>query len=334
MIQAHQTPVSALATVIAELGYLGAGDGNMPAKSGTLFRIDVNAYGWTGTANLTIAADTMRGGVVSKDTNATTTATNLPVTIPVVFPAICTTPTNEVGQLVATATGAWTTQGFTGGFNGTAVVSCANVGLVITNDQNCVSLSTPINYTYGIHSTVPNEVNVVLATAETAITNAQLSVGTVTTACSNTIPSGRVISTSPVGGTSYCGVVTIVESNGPCVAPDCFPSSDPNYGQWVSVGKPASWCGSNLRQCHGDADNATQLVGKSNYWVSPNDLAILVAGWEKAYTNPTACPWISADFDHKGQVVGKSTYRVSPNDLAILVQYWEKATVPNNCPHN
>ena len=177
--------------IIAEMGYLGAGDVNMPATSGTLFRVDVNAYQFAGTAPVTIAPDTMRGGIVNKDTGATIAWAGsetdvcfpcLPVTIPtivgldmtdantalanagfsvgtisyesnntyaagLVLPArhrsgmynhscqlfgiywlICTTPTNEVGQLVATATGAWTTQGFTGGFTGTPVVSCANVG--------------------------------------------------------------------------------------------------------------------------------------------------------------------------------------------------------------
>ena len=80
---------------VAELGYLGAGDSNMPARSGTLFRIDVNSYGWTGTAHLTIAADTMRGGIVSKDSNATiaASATNLnpTATFNVVFPPPGTT---------------------------------------------------------------------------------------------------------------------------------------------------------------------------------------------------------------------------------------------------
>ncbi len=120
------------------------------------------------------------------------------------------------------------------------------------------------------------------------------------------------------------------------IIPECFPSSDPNYGQWVSVGKPSSWCGSNRRQCHGDADNTLNFVGKGAYWVAPNDLAILVAGWEKPYTNPTACPWIAADFDHKAQTVGKSSYRVSPNDLMILVRNWERESLnepPADCPH-
>jgi hypothetical protein len=115
---------------------------------------------------------------------------------------------------------------------------------------------------------------------------------------------------------------------------DCFPIGDPNYGQWSSVGKPASWCGSNWRQCHGDATNSTEVIGKSTYWVGFNDLTVLIAGFQKAYTNPTLHPWIAADFSHTQETIGKSNYRVGFNDLNILITYFQKATVPNNCPHN
>ena len=51
------------------------------------------------------------------------------------------------------------------------------LGKVITNDQNCVSLTTPINYTYGVSSTVPNVVGMTRAAAVTALINPGLSVG-------------------------------------------------------------------------------------------------------------------------------------------------------------
>jgi hypothetical protein len=121
-------------------------------------------------------------------------------------------------------------------------------------------------------------------------------------------------------------------------ASECFPASDGNYAEWLAIGKPTSWCGDpvagNYRQCHGDADLNYQTVGKLNYYVSTNDLTVLAAGWQQAYTNPTANPWISADFDHKQQTVGKLNYRVSTNDLLVLAQYWQQGTVPNDCPHN
>ncbi len=249
----------------------------------------------------------------------------------------CVTIPNIVGLATTAANSAILNANLTVGTTTGAYSCTAAANVVISQDTGCVASGTPVNYTYSLGTNlVPNVVNSALADANTALINAGYTIGTITYQCSNTVAAGSVISTNPATGVqTACGsAVAISVSTGTCPVVDCFPSSDPNYGQWVSVGKPASWCGSNLRQCHGDADNATQLVGKSNYWVSPNDLAILVAGWEKAYTNPTACPWISADFDHKGQVVGKSTYRVSPNDLAILVQYWEKATVPADCPHN
>jgi hypothetical protein len=63
---------------------------------------------------------------------------------------------------------------------------------------------------------VPNEVNVVFATAKTAITNANLLVGSCTTAASSTIAAGKVISTNPAfGQTPACGSgVDIVVSYG------------------------------------------------------------------------------------------------------------------------
>ena len=99
---------------------------------------------------------------------------------------------------------------------------------------------------------------------------------------------------------------------------DCFPSDDPHYSDWVSLGKPDCWCGSG-RQCHGDADGASE--GKGNYWVSLNDLAILKGAWEDNFTPGE--PDICADFDHATE--GKGNYRVSLNDLAILKANWEDA---------
>ena len=102
---------------------------------------------------------------------------------------------------------------------------------------------------------------------------------------------------------------------------DCFPSDHPDYSQWVLVGKPDCWC--YPRQCHGDADNLSQ--GKQKYWVSTNDLAILVSAWQKPLAQCTGTD-ICADFAHDPQ--GKQGYRVSTNDLAILVANWQISNGP------
>ena len=50
--------------------------------------------------------------------------------------------------------------------------------------------------------------------------------------------------------------------------------------EWIAVGKPACWMSSiNPRQCHGDADGAAE--GTLNFWVSMNDLEILIGAWNK-----------------------------------------------------
>lgn len=89
--------------------------------------------------------------------------------------------------------------------------------------------------------------------------------------------------------------------------------------QWVIVGKPDCWCADiNPRQCHGDADGMSS--GDEKYWVSTNDLNILVEAWNKpleALTGNQIC----ADFDHQPQ--GQNRYRVSTNDLDILIANWQ-----------
>jgi hypothetical protein len=105
--------------------------------------------------------------------------------------------------------------------------------------------------------------------------------------------------------------------------------SGANPEQWVAVGKPLCWMSSvNPRQCHGDADGLAQ--GKQNYWVSTDDLEILIEAWNKPLESLTGNQ-ICADFDHLPQ--GKQNFRVSTNDLDILVANWNQANSPAaDCP--
>lgn len=109
----------------------------------------------------------------------------------------------------------------------------------------------------------------------------------------------------------------------------------PQPDQWMAVGQPACWMSSlNPRQCRGDADGAAQ--GKQQFWVSTNDLDILIAAWNKTFEQIRGqkvgdIPLICADFDHTAQ--GKSQYRVSTNDLDILIANWQLASQPAaDCP--
>jgi hypothetical protein len=103
----------------------------------------------------------------------------------------------------------------------------------------------------------------------------------------------------------------------------------PQMDEWVAVGKPDCWCASiNPRQCHGDADGASQ--DKNKYWVSANDLDILIAALNKPLELLTGNQ-ICADFDHLSE--GEQEYRVSANDLDILIANWQLADAPApDCP--
>jgi len=109
---------------------------------------------------------------------------------------------------------------------------------------------------------------------------------------------------------------------------ECYPAAKADYAQWAAVGKPACWC--YARQCYGDADNASQTVGKLTYWVYTNDLAVLSSGWAKTGASPYPT-WICADFAHDSQTVGKLTYRVYTNDLTRLSASWAKTGVATDC---
>ena len=106
----------------------------------------------------------------------------------------------------------------------------------------------------------------------------------------------------------------------------------PRAAEWLSVGQPACWL--NPRHCHGDADGQSQ--GPQKFWVSTNDLDILIAAWNKPYAEIggqtiNGVPLICADFDHAAQ--GSNKFRVSTNDLDILIANWQLPGQPAaDCP--
>jgi hypothetical protein len=116
---------------------------------------------------------------------------------------------------------------------------------------------------------------------------------------------------------------------------DCFPSISPDYTEWLSVGKPTSWC--NPRQCHGDADAILNTFGRgggSSGWVATPDVTILVAGYKLPYSDPVTHPWIAADFDHELNTFGRgggSSARIATPDVSVLVAWYKLGGVPTDC---
>jgi hypothetical protein len=107
---------------------------------------------------------------------------------------------------------------------------------------------------------------------------------------------------------------------------DCFPDYHEDYPEWIATGRPNCWC--YPRQCHGDADGKSQ--GKKKYWVSTDDLDVLIAAWNKPLELLSGNE-ICADFDQLPQ--GKKQYRVSTDDLDILIANWQIANGPApDCP--
>jgi hypothetical protein len=105
--------------------------------------------------------------------------------------------------------------------------------------------------------------------------------------------------------------------------------------EWEEVGKPDCWIAAiNPRQCHGDADGASQ--GKTKFWVSTNDLDVMVEAWNKTFAQidgleKNGVPLICADFTQTPE--GKQRFRVSIQDLDILTDNWQQANAPApDCP--
>lgn len=100
-------------------------------------------------------------------------------------------------------------------------------GSVISQDPvagTSVSVGTPVSLVVSLGPelvTVPNVVGMTQANAQTAITGAGLAVGTITTANSDTVPAGIVISQNPAAGVSVTqgSAVDLVVSLGPSGLP-------------------------------------------------------------------------------------------------------------------
>ena len=139
---------------------------------------------------------------------------------------------NVDGALLATGESALTGAGFTVGTVTQTSDPVINSGFIIGTSPTGGTRATAgsaIDVSESNSETVPNVVGVPLASAETDITNAGLSVGTITTQFSLTIPGGNIISSTPVGGARATAgdSVDLLESSGPGVGtvPDVLNTS-------------------------------------------------------------------------------------------------------------
>ena len=114
----------------------------------------------------------------------------------------------------------------------------------------------------------------------------------------------------------------------PDAPPPCY--TGPDQTEWVAVGSPTSWC--TPTQCHGDADGATEVIGRGTFDVGYADITILLQGFATAYAgDPIAQPWIAADFDHGYETIGRGSFPVGYNDITVLLAWFATAGCPTDC---
>ena len=122
------------------------------------------------------------------------------------------------------------------------------------------------------------------------------------------------------------GSVAAVLNGGPISGPvGCVGAAD--LAEWQALGEPQSWCADT--QCNGDADDAEEQIGRNMRRVGYNDIAILLAGFNKAYAVGDA--WIAADFTRTQEQIGRNQRRVGYEDIAVLLANFNQAVVGTDC---
>ncbi|HXI27519.1 MAG TPA: PASTA domain-containing protein, partial [Vicinamibacterales bacterium] len=162
------------------------------------------------------------GAVISQTPSAASESATVVAVDLVVSTGAVTVP-NLVGLTQAAATTALTDAGLTLGAISTASSTTVPSGSVISQNpafgaQVLGASAVALVVSSGPPKVAaPNAVGLTQAAASTAITNAGLIVGTVTTQSSTTVPSGTVISQNPTAGTQVVvgSAVNLVVSSGP-----------------------------------------------------------------------------------------------------------------------
>jgi hypothetical protein len=302
--------------MIVEMGTLYVGDPNKPAQSGTLFTFDVNSYGLTGTYHITVAADTLRGGVVNTDGN-TIVATM--VGNDVTF--ACTVP-NVVGQAEATATANIIAANYT---LGTRIIICSNsvvAGSVISTNPVAgpATCGSPVAYVISTGScvcTVPNVVGQPEATATANIIAANFTLGTRTQTCDPVIAAGSVISTNPIAGsTPACGsAVAYVVSTGLCT---CTVPNEVN-ATMIDANNAIIAAGFTLGTITYEPNGLRMPLRVDRQ--SPVGGTVTTCGTPVNYVVDTNCLYVGRVFS----LYGTTTFTVT----SAMVNYWNNLGRPN-----
>jgi hypothetical protein len=98
----------------------------------------------------------------------------------------------------------------------------------------------------------------------------------------------------------------------------------PDYLEWHNVGDPPSW--GNLRQCHGDADNAQDDLGWGQYaWAGPGDVTLMGLAYRALLGSPNEN--LACDFDHEAFDMGWGQFtRCGPGDITVMAAYYRMVT--------
>ncbi len=210
-------PGSAVALVVS----MGPAVPNVVGLTQAAAQAAITSAGLTvGTVGSTNSQTVAIGRVISQTpppgTSVTAgTAVNLVVSLGTAVPnvvglaqAAAETAITNVGLIVGTVTQA-----------GSATVAAGNVISQNPGAGNNVAPGSAVALVVSLGPVVPNVVGLMQAAAQTAITSAGLTVGTVTTSTSATVPIGRVISQTPASGTSVTAgsAVNLVVSLGAAV---------------------------------------------------------------------------------------------------------------------
>ena len=176
-----------------------------------------------GTVTTASSSTVAAGAVISQNpSGGASVASGSSVNFVVSSGVSAATVPNVVGQTQAAASTAITGAGLSVGTVTTASSTTVAAGKVISQNPSggaSVAQGSAVNFVVSSGATVPNVVGLTQAAASTAITGAGLVVGTVTTASSTTVASGKVISQNPSSGASVApgSNVNLVVSTGATV---------------------------------------------------------------------------------------------------------------------
>jgi hypothetical protein len=363
--------------ITVEMGSLYV-DTNAPPSSGQLFKLGINPHSGS-SCNLSIVLNNTRVGVVLEDTSVVASPVLTGTTVSFNILVYC-----AVGVCGGTSAinAAITTAGFTPGTATPQYSDTVASGCVISQSPVCgtvVPPGTTINYVYSIGRwATPSQIlyptydsDCLLPIYWSAVAGStryelersgdgggiwtNVYTGTATFKADSVAAGNYLYRVKAANADSNSLYITGANCN--AYLSVCYANgntSDPNWGQWVSVGRPDCWCKASSAQepngsgyqCDGDVDGTS---GGAAYRVYTLDQTAVVTNWKKTAAQLTNDPNLTftgkykihaacADIDHKS---GGAGYRVYTLDQTAVVTNWKKTNsststatnrLPGNCP--